>query len=172
MTRLRDDEERLTLLLQSLGRSSLVEPPDGTVRRAKALGDRLGERKRALGWLVELVFDSHAELEPSGVRSGRAHERRLLMRATGPGSQSLELDLRLRREPAGTIELMGQFLPAPSKSRLLLRGTASEQTRRVGPDGEFAARRLSKKRFPLDLVLESDGRPQLVFGPVALDDGE
>ena len=152
-------EERLEAFGALLKGEHLHEPPDGVLRQAIALGSQLQPQPGLVERLFELVFDSAAQPLPAGVRGAAAEERRLLFRLAGEGTDPAELDLRLRREAGGTIELTGQLLPPCEGAVAELR--TGRKTRRVdlGEGGEFLARKLPSSPA-LELIIDDGtGRP-------------
>jgi hypothetical protein len=170
----RDRKERE---LETLGRllraERLQEPPDGVLRRALALGSQLEPRKGLLERLVELVFDSAAQPLPAGVRGAATAERRLLYRIGGEGLETAELDLRLRREAGGTVELTGQLLPPRPGREIEVRAGRRSRKLAAGEAGEFLARNLPGGA-ELELVFGDPPGPPLVIRNVPLppDDGD
>lgn len=97
-------------------RLSASEPPEGTVRVAKALYAAHGPQKakRPKSLVAQLLFDSSLAPAQAGVRSSTANPRQLLF-----GSGEYRVDLRIEpQDDADTVALLGQILHAsnPGKS--------------------------------------------------------
>ena len=156
---------------ETLQGSHLKEPPGGTLRKAVALGGRLRPEESAAGrWLAKLVFDSAAEPLPAGVRGEAAGERRLLYQIP-PGTlvdEGGQLDLRLVREPRGTVELIGQVLPPVADAWVEARVARTRRRQRLGDDGEFLLRGLPSRAGELRLEIRREGEEPLVFEGVPL----
>ncbi len=160
--------ERLETLARHLRPAHLVEPPEGVVRRAAALGDGLVPGKVGwLDWLAELLFDSALAPLPAGVRSAGRDERRLLYRlrasCAGADEEAPQLDLRIRREPSGAVELTGQLLPPWPEARVVARGGRVRREGALGANGEFLLRSLPARAAHLRLEIEGSGRQRLVL---------
>ncbi len=149
----------------------LQAPSAGALRKAAALGSRLGSRPAGgLQWLTDLVFDSAAQPLPVGVRSAATGQRRLLYeaRADAATKERCQLDLRVRREPAGTIELMGQLLPPWVRARVEATAGRTKRKRRLGESGEFVIRGIPARAEALRLEIRGEDGEQLVVQEVPL----
>ena len=73
-----------------------------------------------------------AEPVPAGVRNAGAGERRMLLELHPLGREHtpLQLDLRVRREPAGGVEMAGQLLPPWVGAPVEVRRAGSSKRRR------------------------------------------
>jgi hypothetical protein len=163
------NEEKLERLAGLMPGKRLVEPPDGVLRRAIALGDALEARPTLGERLCELLFDSGSEPLPVGVRGAAAEERRLLYRLAGEGLLAAELDLRLRREAGGTVELTGQLLPPREGAEVRVRSGRKTCKLQLGEGGEFLARSLPGTA-PLELVVDDGFGPPVRVGELPLPD--
>ena len=163
------DLEKLERLAGRLDGKSLREPPAGVLRKAIALGASLEPRPSLLERICELLFDSGAEPLPAGVRGAAAEERRLLYRFAGEGLETAELDLRLRRESGGTVELTGQLLPPREGAVVELRSGRKSNRVALGEGGEFLLRHLSGAT-PLELVVDDGFGPPIRVGELPLPD--
>jgi len=146
----------------------LVEPPAAVVSKALALGSALPRKTEGVAaWLVECLFDSAALPAPAGVRGAAAGQRRLLYEARGrEGTGTRQLDLRLRIEDRGTLEITGQLLPPPAEGSVTLRATGGRERRvRMRDTGEFVLRGV-KRRAPLSLEIDTGDDPPIRIGNV------
>ncbi len=158
------DPERLAALLSG---DRLHEPPAGTLRRAIALGARLEERPAGVAaWVARLLFDSAASPLPAGVRGGAGTDRRLLYQLdpAQPGDEAAQVDLRVRQDAGGTLEITGQLLPPPAGASVTVRAGKVSRTTPVGAIGEFAVHGVSARAAKIVLTLDVPGR-----APVTLD---
>ena len=149
----------------------LQAPSVGALRKARALGSRLGSRPvGGLQWLTDLVFDSAAQPLPVGVRSAATGPRRLLYeaRADAATTERCQLDLRVRREPAGTIELMGQLLPPWVDARVEATAGRTKRKKKLGESGEFVIRGIPARAEALRLEIRGEDGEQLVVQEVPL----
>lgn len=164
-------ERELEALLRGLSGGRLSEPPAGTLRRAKALGAQLpGAAAGLVEWVASLVFDSGAEPALAGVRSGEAGERRLLYR-NEQGDEPCEIDLRLRRAGATSIELMGQILPVPTGGRATLVAGERRREARLGEDGDFVIRRFGAGGTEPRLEIELEQGVRIILEALPLPEG-
>ena len=147
----RKPKEESVDLVRALRGKHLAEPPSGVLRRAIALGERLEPRPRALRWLVDLLFDSAMQPVPVGVRGGTS-ERRLLYKIQDD-AETCQLDLRVRQEPSGGAEVVGQLLPPWPGARVEVRAAKLTKAASLGDSGEFLVRGLPVKaeRFRLTI---------------------
>lgn len=92
------------------------EPPEGTVRIAKALYAAHGPQKaKGKSLVAQLLFDSSLAPVRVGVRSSAANPRQLLF-----GSGEYRVDLRIEpQDDADTVALLGQILHASNPGRNL-----------------------------------------------------
>ena len=164
------DADALPALLKA---SSLKEPPRAVLHRAYALKSLLPRRAPSVGeWLMTLLFDSGAQPVPAGLRSGSgSSERRVLYEARCDGQEPRQVDLRLRREPAGTVEIVGQCLPPWQHATV-----AARTGRKPGPTdlqdtGEFILRGVAAKGRTLGLTLTADGQTIVLDGIPLPGDG-
>ncbi len=149
----------------------LQAPSAGALRKAKALGSRLGSRPAGgLQWLADLVFDSAAQPLPVGVRSAATGQRRLLyeVQAGSAAEKRYQLDLRVRREPTGPIELMGQLLPPWVRARVEATAGRTKRKKRLGESGEFVIRGIPARAEALRLEIRGEDGEQLVVQEVPL----
>lgn len=149
----------------------LQAPSAGALRRAEALGSRLAPRPASgLRWLTELVFDSAAQPLPVGVRSAAGGQRRLLYeaRADPATKDRCQLDLRVRREPAGTIELMGQLLPPWAHARVEATAGRTKRKKKLGESGEFVIRGIPARAQALRLEIHGEDGERLIVQEVPL----
>ena len=148
----------------------LQAPSVGALRKARALGSRLGSRPvGGLQWLTALVFDSAAQPLPVGVRSAAGGQRRLLYEAqAGSAEERCQLDLRVRREPAGTIELTGQLLPPWVSARVEAATGRTRRKKTLGESGEFLIRGIPARAETLRLEIRGEDGEQLVVQEVPL----
>lgn len=158
MTPRKPDSAALERLLSA---RSLQEPPRDVLHRAIALGALLPSPAPSLGeWLVRLVFDSGAQPVPAGLRSGGSAERRLLFEATSAGEPGAvrQVDLRLRRESGGDVEVIGQCLPPLPGTTVEVRSGRSTRRATLDESGEFLLRRVPGRAEALSLAwTSSDG---------------
>ena len=149
----------------------LQAPSAGALRKARALGSRLDSKPvGGLQWLTALVFDSVAQPLPVGVRSAASGQRRLLYEARGGSAaeERCQLDLRVRREPAGTIELMGQLLPPWVRARVEATAGRTKRKKTLGESGEFLMRGIPARAEALRLEIRGENGEQLVVQEVPL----
>ena len=151
---------------------SLHEPPEHVLRRAVALAARLPEPgPSSVGRLVALLFDSAAEPLPAGVRGGGLVERRVLfeIRPYEKGRITNQLDVRLRREEGGAVQVTGQLLPPSPGTRLILKAARSRRKRELGEQGTFLIRGLpgGTKVVLLEIEFPEGGTVQIP--PIPLD---
>jgi len=160
---------------QALRGRNLHEPPNAAMRRALALGSELASRVRRSHWLVELLFDSAVEPLPAGVRGSTA-DRRLLFEARSGADEAIayQLDLRLKRERGGSLELTGQLLPPLVGARIEARAGRVRRSRTLGDTGEFVLRGLPRGAGSLQVRVEEADGPGLEFPEIPLlpADGE
>lgn len=152
----KDDPERMVPHLR--GRH-LVEPPASTVRRAFALSALLPAASPGfVSRVVALLFDSAAAPLPAGVRSGAAGERRRLYRL---GEGEARLDVRVRREPGGALEVAGQVLPPEAAASAVVVAGRTRHREALGPAGDFLVRGLPArpKSLTLEIVPAAAGQP-------------
>lgn len=169
----RPDEPKVEAITKLLAGRSLREPSRDVLHRAYALKAMLPAPAPSFGaWLVELLFDSGMQPAPAGVRSGGSSERRLLYEAAAPDAPDArrQLDLRVRREAGGTVEVLGQCLPPWQVATVEVRSGRSRKVATIDDAGEFLLRGISAKNSPLVLTLTVDGRPLLVIESVPLPD--
>lgn len=103
-----------SLIVSAAARQTEYEPPQDVVRSVKfafAMAHHLHSWSR-MAVLARLVFDSFLEPLPVGVRGGTSSSRHLLHDAG-----SFAIDLRLEKEPAGRVFLVGQALPKEAGGR-------------------------------------------------------
>jgi hypothetical protein len=153
--------------------SSLQEPPRDVLHRAFALKELLPQAAPSLvDWLVKLVFDSGLQPVPAGLRSGGSSERRLLFEARTESDPATvrQVDVRVRREAAGTVEVLGQCLPPWKAAKVEVKSGRSKKTAEVDEAGEFLLRGLNAKGETFELSLVVDGRPLLTLGAVPVPD--
>ncbi len=156
---------------EALKGTHLQAPSAGALRKARALGSRLRSRPvGVLQWLAELVFDSAAQPLPVGVRSAATGQRRLLYeaRAGAATEDRCQLDLRVRREPAGTIELTGQLLPPWVRARVEATAGRTKRKKILGESGEFLMRGIPARAETLRLEILGEDGEQLVLQEVPL----
>ena len=157
----REDERWGLWAREALQGRHLHEPPEGAVRRAVSIAAASREdRPGAVEWLVKLLFDSSVQPLPAGVRAAASEPRRLLYEVRG--RESHQLDLRLRRERAGTVELTGQLLPPAADARVVAQLGRLRRTARMSAAGEFLLRGLPGKSPSVRLEIETDGEPIVV----------
>jgi len=162
------NQDTADTLARALRGEHLAEPPAATLRRAIALAAELPRKRGFLSWVADLVFDSALSPEPSGVRAARRTERRLLYRATPrprrrPLREAAELDLRLRRDAQGRVELTGQILPPWPGGRAVVRAGRLRRVARLGPHGEFLVKTLPARAESFRLEIEGPDRARLVL---------
>ena len=160
-------EEKLERLAGLMGGKRLVEPPAGVLRKAVALGSLLEGKPSLVERICELLFDSGSEPLPAGVRGAATEERRLLYRLGGEGIETAEIDLRLRREAGGTVELTGQLLPPREGAEVQLRSGSRTRKVKLGEGGEFLARSLPGTAA-LELVVDDGFGPPIRIGELPL----
>lgn len=93
------------------------EPPEGTVRVAKALYAAHGPQKAKgpKSLVAQLLFDSSMAPAQAGVRSSAANSRQLLF-----GSGDYRVDLRIEpQDDSDTVALLGQILHASKPGKNL-----------------------------------------------------
>ena len=165
----RDRDERWEDWVQgTLPARHLHQPPGSTLRKALTLGGQLEPQTSAAAWLVRLLFDSAGQPLPAGVRGASTGQRRLLYEAlTQPGSE-VQLDLRLRRQRDGSLEVTGQLLPPWAGARV---EASSGRTRRklvLGDAGEFVVKRLPARTETLSLKIRAESGDELDIDDVPL----
>jgi hypothetical protein len=104
------------------------------------------------------------------VRSGEAGERRLLYR-NEQGDEPCEIDLRLRRSGANSIELMGQVLPVPTGGRATLVAGERRREAHLGEDGDFVIRRFGAGGSGPRLEIELEHGVRIVVEELPLPEG-
>ena len=164
------DADELPALLKA---SRLREPPRDVLHRAVALKALLHPHRRptAGAWLMALLFDSGAQPVPAGLRAGSGStERRILYEARCDGLESRQVDLRLRWEPAGTIEVVGQCLPPWLHATVAARSGRTAATAELQDTGEFILRGLRAKGA-LALTFHADGHAIVLDGIPLPGDG-
>jgi len=171
-----DDQHWEDWIRETLRGRSLHEPGKAALRQALALGSQLTPAPGATGWLVRLIFDSAGQPLPVGARSAAAGERRLLFdaRPSADPEAALQLDLRIRRDPGGDVELTGQLLPPWPGARVEARALKNRRTTTLGDSGEFLIRRLPRGAVRLELQLRRADGESLEFLDIPLladDDG-
>ncbi|MDQ7005770.1 MAG: hypothetical protein Q9Q40_00905 [Acidobacteriota bacterium] len=143
----------------------LHEPPASTLRKAEALAARLPDPARSGGWLVELVFDSWESA--AEVRAGVLQlDRRLLYRLTS-GNEEREVDLRLRRDERGRLEVAGQVLPPEGAEQVVVVAGRGRRRQALGGTGDFLFRGLSGS-VPVGLEVWLTGGGKLVIESLPL----
>lgn len=148
-----------TWVEERLGEIRLEAPSQGALRRAYALGSELERRKRRVFFeVVEMLFDSAAEPAPAGIRGAASRERRMLyeVRPSSGGEESCQLDLRVRREEAGTLEVVGHLLPSWTAARVEIRSGKACRVGKLGPEGEFQLGGLPGRAEKLVLEIRGD----------------
>jgi hypothetical protein len=149
-------------LVPLLKGSRLKEPPRGVLQRAILLRERLPQRHGVAQWLVQVLFDSGLQPVPAGLRAAPStSERRILFEAR-QGDDVRQVDLRLRREPGGTIEVLGQCLPA-WPAGVAVAAKAGGRKVALEPSGEFILRGVRVKGETLALTFATGGAPDLVI---------
>lgn len=145
-------------LLRRLRRTRLHEPPRDALAAAAALGERLKPRGRGLReWIATLVFDSATTPLAVGVRGADAAERRLLYEVRRGGERA-ELDLRVRRDARGRLEIVGQLLPPWRDATVEIRGSRGHRAVPLGAHGEFRFSALVRPRAGYALTVRRGGR--------------
>lgn len=164
----RKDQDQGKTLKQLMRAGHLAEPPEGTVRRAVALGGRLSARGEGFGaWIIRQLFDSQRVPAPAGVRGGSS-ERRMLFEIRDPeGGDSRQLDVRVRTETRGTRRVTGQLLPPIAGARVAMGRRSSS----VGATGEFEVRGLPGKGA-IDLAIAVPGRDEIRLDDVLATTGK
>jgi hypothetical protein len=160
---------------EALKGKQLREPQPGVLRKALAIGSRLGELAESRSpWWVALVFDSAAQPLPAGVR-GSSSQRRLLYEARPEeGSEAAcQLDLRLRRLGDGKLELTGQVLPPPlDPMRVEARCGKVCRRKELRKSGEFLLRGLPGSAATVRLTLHDDSGPVLILPAIGVSPPE
>ncbi len=148
----------------------LREPPAGTIARAVALAAMLPARRLGLtDRLVELIFDSAATPLPAGIRGVASSERRLLYQIRREGTDKPDhLDLRLREESGGKLEVVGQLLPPPRNGRVHAHVGRSRRVADVGASGEFVIRGIPRSAAALRIEITVPGGPTVVVKGVPM----
>jgi len=148
----------------------LKRPSAGTLRQALALGSQLPEpAPSGVSWLVQLLFDSSAQPLPVGVRSSVApSQRRLLFQAETGSGAACQLDLRVRREVSGTLEVTGQILPSWGAGRIEAKLGRTKRTKKLGNAGEFVFRNLPGRSPSLQLEIHGDRGDSIVIPEIPL----
>jgi len=166
-----DDLENLQRLLKG---EHLIDPPRNVLRRAQALGAGLGRRRSVVEWIAERLFDSAAEPLPVGVRGSASAERRLLyeLRPASGDDAPRQMDLRLRREIGGTIELTGHLLPTFPGARVNVAAARLRRGAKLNPTGEFMLRGLPAKTGSLRISIDAPGQSPLVVTDVPVPEPE
>lgn len=165
----RDREDRWERWVrEALPGPHLRRPPASTLRKALALGSQLEPRTGAATWLVKLLFDSSAQPLPAGVRGGTAGHRRLLYQARTEPGEEVQLDLRVRRERGGTLELTGQLLPPWAGAQVVAFAGRGRRKLSMGDGGEFLAKRLSAGSEVLRLEIRAENGDELVIDDIPL----
>jgi hypothetical protein len=103
---------------------------------------------------------------PLGVRGGGG-ERRLLYKVQAE-EEAGQLDLRIRQEPGGTAEVVGQLLPPWPGARAEIRAARVAKTAVLGDGGEFLVRGLPAKAQRFRLKIERPDRSSIVIESVPL----
>lgn len=173
MTARRPDRPTTADLPGLLAASRLREPPRDVLQRAIALSSRLPQPAPSLAfWLVTLLFDSALQPAPAGLRSAGSAERRVLYEARpgGQGGSSHQIDLRLRREPGGSVEILGQCLPPMAAATVEVRSGRTRHEAAVDDAGEFLVRGVQARGAALALTLVVAGKAALVIDELPLPD--
>jgi hypothetical protein len=134
-----------------------------------SLGERLERRPSLLGSLVQLVFDSALQPVPAGVRGGGG-ERRLLFEIGKEAGEkeACQLDLRLRREESGTVEILGQLLPPTRGGSVRARAARTRREARLGESGEFLLRGLPAQAASFRLEITRPDRTSITIEEVPM----
>ena len=82
--------------------------------------------------------------------------------------EGAELDLRLRREPRGTVELTGQILPPIPDAWIEARSARTRRRQRLGKEGEFLVRGFPAASGTLRLEICREGSDPLVVEDIPL----
>lgn len=138
----------------------LVEPPRRVLAEAIALGGRLKPvRRRVVGWIADLLFDSGLAPATAGVRHGTlASDRRLLFRCRTGGADDSQLDLRLHAATDGTVQILGQLLPPWPDARVEAKSGRTRRQVAMRATGEFALAGIRGGRDTIALaILAKDG---------------
>lgn len=173
----KDDDRWERWVKDALRTRHLHEPGRAALSKALALGGHLeSSRGGAANWLATLLFDSASQPLPAGVRGVSAGNRRLLYEACVEGNQEkhCQLDLQIRRDPAGTIEVTGQLLPPWGPARVEATTGKTRRTKTLGESGEFLLRRIPSRARELRLEIRTEAGQSLVVPviPLLLDDPE
>jgi len=150
--------------------AGLRQPPAATLRRALALGARLRPAPSMAVQLMTLVFDSTLQPLPAGVRGTTGDQRRMLYRGRTAAGSEVQLDLRLRRESADTIELTAQLLPPWIGARFDARIGPARRRGLLLDSGEFIVQRLPDKSATLRLEIAGARGETMVIEDVPLPD--
>ncbi|GAB4221962.1 MAG: hypothetical protein Kow0062_17180 [Acidobacteriota bacterium] len=175
MARQRDDDhDRLTRLLAG---DHLVEPPAGTLRKAIALGARLGERRAGgvVDWICRLVFDSAAQPLPAGVRGTALADRRMLFRlepGSGATDRGCDLDLLVRNADGRRVVLLGQLLPPVADATVRARAGRGRAEAPVSAAGDFELELSASRGQPIEVEVEAPGLGRVTVGPIAPPDAD
>ena len=145
----------------------LHEPPRDVLAHAVSLSRALPRKKSLLDTVVELMFDSARSPLPAGVR-GRPTERRLLYQAIAGGAEPRQLDLRVRREAGGTIELTGQCVPGFDSAKVEVEAGRTKRKASMTEAGEFVVRGLPGRAAVLLLRVAPKGEPGFTVEDVPL----
>lgn len=178
MTSRKPDPATLERLLSA---RSLTDPPRDVLQRALQLKALLPRAPESLGeWLVRLVFDSGMQPLPAGLRAGAAtapSERRLLFEArrTGETGAPRQVDIRVRRESGGDLEVAGQCLPpwSPEAGAVTVEVRSGKTSRRATLDdsGEFLLRRLPSRTESLSISWTAGDQLLLSLESVPVPEG-
>jgi hypothetical protein len=153
---------------ETLPARHLRQPPGSTLRRALALGSQLEPTTGAAAWLVRLLFDSAGQPLPAGVRGASAGQRRLLYEARTKAGGELQLDLRLRRQRDGSLELTGQLLPPWTGAQVEAAAGRTCKKLVLGDAGEFLVKRLPARAESLSLRIRAASGDELDIADVPL----
>lgn len=159
--------EEMEQLLHALAGSPLAEPPEPTLRRARALAAHLPRPDATGHWIVRVVTDTLLDPLPAGVRSGSGGERRMLLVAES-GAREREIDLLFLSDPAGRTRILGQVLPTAPGLRVEVRSGRSVRRAEPGEGGDFSLEALPAASRRFSLRIEETGVSDLVLADLLL----
>ena len=153
-------------LIEDIKGDLLCEPPNATMRRAKALSAHLPAPGKLLGRGFRLVFDSALQPQVEGIRSaGSENVRRLLFDLLDGMAQ---LDLEISQVARGKVSVAGQVLPPQANCSVAIRGGGRRAKTKAESTGEFFLPHVTVRGSALFVDLDMSEDEAIQIGPIAL----